>query len=456
MGSECSSGIQDSIDIYTSKHNSSTVCLFSQRKAGGKPGGSIPSGKRCHSAYPSRGWIYQQRLCGAKRQQQVEADSEFEEAQSVCETRTLQDGRCSMREGSPPAGRLHVQNRSQGCLPVNSHPSRIKEVPEVFMGQQDISVHSTPLRSLSSASMLYQGNETGPCEVEVPSHTNGTTFGRLPDIGKGKQETESHYKVVENYLWSLGFVVNQEKSQKIASQQIDFLGFRIDSLQMTFTLPAEKVKKIKDNCKQALRLKQVTVTDLARIIGTLTATHLAVLPAPLNYRGLQLQKEESLYHPLSYESVVTLSVASRKDLEWWVANLDRVNGRPIHPPQPTIVIESDASNTGWGASYERTRTGGQWSTEELTLHINCKELLAAFLALKTFVKNKKDLHVRLRVDNSTAMYYINRMGGDTFTPSNHSGNTDVRMEPRDKYSALSRTPPRKVEPGSRPTVQDES
>ena len=45
------------------------------------------------------------------------------------------------------------------------------------------------------------------------------------------------------------------------------------------------------------------------------------------------------------------------------------------------------------------------------LHINCKEMLAAFLALQTFVKNKKEIHVRLKVDNTTTVYYNNRMGG---------------------------------------------
>ena len=44
-------------------------------------------------------------------------------------------------------------------------------------------------------------------------------------------------------------------------------------------------------------------------------------------------------------------------------------------------------------------------------HINSLELLAAFLCLKSFCKNKSGIHVLLRWDNSTAVAYINKKGG---------------------------------------------
>ena len=47
------------------------------------------------------------------------------------------------------------------------------------------------------------------------------------------------------------------------------------------------------------------------------------------------------------------------------------------------------------------------------LHVNCKELLAAFLALQSFVRDMQDVHVRISVDNTMTMYYINHMGGHT-------------------------------------------
>jgi len=62
-------------------------------------------------------------------------------------------------------------------------------------------------------------------------------------------------------------------------------------------------------------------------------------------------------------------------------------GAKILSPTSSLVLESDASNMGWGATNGKDRTGGQWSLEETTHHINYLELLAIFLALKTFAKD---------------------------------------------------------------------
>ncbi|XP_065890962.1 uncharacterized protein [Dysidea avara] len=45
------------------------------------------------------------------------------------------------------------------------------------------------------------------------------------------------------------------------------------------------------------------------------------------------------------------------------------------------------------------------------MHINCLELLAATLAVKTFLKGHSEMSVLLQLDNQTAVAYINNMGG---------------------------------------------
>ena len=44
-------------------------------------------------------------------------------------------------------------------------------------------------------------------------------------------------------------------------------------------------------------------------------------------------------------------------------------------------------------------------------HINYLELLAIFYALKAFCKNIKSVHVQILSDNSSAIAYLNYMGG---------------------------------------------
>ena len=45
------------------------------------------------------------------------------------------------------------------------------------------------------------------------------------------------------------------------------------------------------------------------------------------------------------------------------------------------------------------------------MHINCLELLAATLAVKTFAKGQTVKHLLLYLDNTTAVAYINHLGG---------------------------------------------
>ena len=57
-----------------------------------------------------------------------------------------------------------------------------------------------------------------------------------------------------------------------------------------------------------------------------------------------------------------------------------------------------------------------WSKKESLNHINYLELLAAFLALQCFTKQKHNITIWLRMDNLTAVTYINRVGGTTHRP----------------------------------------
>jgi len=52
-----------------------------------------------------------------------------------------------------------------------------------------------------------------------------------------------------------------------------------------------------------------------------------------------------------------------------------------------------------------------WSTTEASSHINYLELLAAQLAVQCFAKQESNISIQLRLDNITAVTYINKMGG---------------------------------------------
>ena len=155
----------------------------------------------------------------------------------------------------------------------------------------------------------------------------------------------------------------------------------------------------------------VSVRDLSQLIGKLTASIQAVFPAPLHYRHLQHLKHQGLARGSGYDSCLPLSREAREEIQWWLVHLEAWNGKAILSSPPDLVIETDASKVGWGAVCREVRTGGLWSQMEKKLHINCLELLAGSFAVKSFTKNRLCAHVRLRMDNTTAVAYVNRLGG---------------------------------------------
>ena len=114
---------------------------------------------------------------------------------------------------------------------------------------------------------------------------------------------------------------------------------------------------------------------------------------------------------LDYDKTLFLSSQARSDLQWVIETITQCNGRLFQVPKIDIYIQSDLSLIGWGAPSGSLSASGRWSQSESEHHINYLELLASFPALQCFVSNSRSIHVRLAVDNSTAVAYINNMRG---------------------------------------------
>ncbi|XP_046478644.1 uncharacterized protein [Neodiprion pinetum] len=100
----------------------------------------------------------------------------------------------------------------------------------------------------------------------------------------------------------------------------------------------------------------------------------------------------------------------QEDFAWWKVNITlAVN--PVRKFKFQKEIFSDASTTGWGAFCEGNTAHGFWKSSEMNLHINCLELIATFMALKCFARDLSNCELLLRIDNTTAISYVNRRGG---------------------------------------------
>ena len=85
---------------------------------------------------------------------------------------------------------------------------------------------------------------------------------------------------------------------------------------------------------------------------------------------------------------------------------------PIHWPPISAEMSTDASGkNGWGASMIGSLPiGGTWTAEELSLHINVKEMIAVLYALRSFKESLEGHHIRILSDNTTTVFVLNKMG----------------------------------------------
>ena len=208
-----------------------------------------------------------------------------------------------------------------------------------------------------------------------------------------------------------GFTVHPDKSVLIPTQVIVFLGFVLNSLNMTVRLTPQKAEKLKNLCVEMLSRETVTIRDLAALIGQMVASEPGVPYAPRFYKQLEIEKDLALKKSRgNFDALMTISPVGKADIQWWIDTVV-CSYKSVETPDPQILVRSDSSDYAWGGVCQQTSTGGLWSQEEARLHINYKELKAAYLTLQTFCKARKQTHIRLEMDNVTAVAYIQNMGG---------------------------------------------
>ena len=84
--------------------------------------------------------------------------------------------------------------------------------------------------------------------------------------------------------------------------------------------------------------------------------------------------------------------------------------KPIAIPPHTVTLFTDALSFGWGAQLNDNHANGLWTEEEGWLHINALELKAVYFGLRSLLQ-VEHCHVRVMIDNTTAVAYVNNMGG---------------------------------------------
>lgn len=215
-------------------------------------------------------------------------------------------------------------------------------------------------------------------------------------------------------LTSLGFLINSDKSMLIPSTSCKYLGFIINSKALTLCLTDQKKESLLHQLKSIKLKKSFPIRTWARLIESLVTACPGVEYSPLHCKKLERAKTMNLRkNNNNFNHHMSLPNFVHSDLDWWIDRIPTAY-RKIRCESFCQVIFSDASRTGWRAFCNKESAHGLWTTEEQQLHINILELKAAFIALKCFAKDLSHCEILLKIDNSTALVYINKMGGTQF------------------------------------------
>lgn len=237
-------------------------------------------------------------------------------------------------------------------------------------------------------------------------------------MARSEFECKKNTQRAIDILKSLGFIINFNKSNLSPSRYCKFVGFIIDSQNMQLCLPTDKRYKIKELVRNFIKKKSCKIEEMAKLSGVLASSCLGVKYGWLYYKSLEREKYLALkLNNKNMSAITSISTDTVQDLLWWEKFI-------MHTVNPIRIfafrkeIFSDASLSGWGAVHGRKRAHVFWDPSERKRHINYLEILAAFFALKCFAAKDRNCQILLRIDNCTAIAYINKLGGVKFPAPN--------------------------------------
>lgn len=234
-------------------------------------------------------------------------------------------------------------------------------------------------------------------------------------IAKNSEQSFKNIKATLELMQNAGFYINWEKSVLVPVQCIEFLGFVIDSRNMTLKINSTKVNNLIKKIRDILSKKEVYIQEVASVLGSIISILPAYSNGKLHYRALEKCKILALQKAKGdFNKTCMLSQDAIEDLGYWLNYIDIDVGAPIIVPDASVEMFTDASMTMWGAELMNGSVSESWTKEELELchnNINALETLTVFLALKKFVTRIRNKYVMVRSDNMTAVQYINNMGG---------------------------------------------
>ena len=213
--------------------------------------------------------------------------------------------------------------------------------------------------------------------------------------------------LVISLLRKLGFHINWQKVTD-PSTRIIFLGIEIDSSNMCLRLPDDKLHQALDELRSFRSRKRASKKQLQSLAGKLNFCAGVVFGGRVFLR--RIIDSINLLKADNHKMILTAGIHA--DINWWLQFMSTFNGKSMLLDQQAVEsVFTDSCTFAAGGIYAGDWFYINWDLDwplVSQLHINSKEILAAFLAVCRWAPCWRNKRIYLQSDNITAVAAINK------------------------------------------------
>ena len=239
-------------------------------------------------------------------------------------------------------------------------------------------------------------------------------------IANSKNQCQNHMDALLGLLKNLGFTINWKKVVP-PTQCITFLGISINSLDMSLSIPSDKLLDIKNTAIAWQHKTKATKRDLQSLIGKLAWTAKCIKAIRPTIRSL-IDLQAKLKRP-SHRTRLTKQVKS--DLQYFCDWCIHFNGVVLLPvaqePQPDTTLFTDASLEAAAAYHDKDFLYSAWAADLPLIsnsHIYLKEMCAILLAFYRWVHKWRNKCIYVFTDNKATQWSLQKGSSKNPTANN--------------------------------------
>ena len=267
-------------------------------------------------------------------------------------------GNFGFRPPIAPPWRLDGLIRSTGCLPPSPCPSGLSEVSEVLRWCRGFSVQGPVFWTFFGSSSFHPGHGSGllyygSVRVQDPSLLGRLACPRILVPGDHAGEGLSTLAMRSVGYTRQPFQEYRHSASKAGLSRHDFTIESFEGFSHSSSCAQGDITRFRVRVLQTVAAHSLALSSGGHVISLDGGSRLRMrsLQHRLLVAGPQLRDKE----------LVSWDDSCLQDLRWWSVAVHLEVGVPLDLPHPDLILYTDASDTGWGASLGSEHLSGLWS-----------------------------------------------------------------------------------------------